>query len=437
MNPKDILDNLDNENIEKIEMSKENLSEIEIYSIKKNIKKKLKKRNNKKKLVASAVAIALVGIISTPAIADNIPVINNIYKQFGFFQGYEKYTNYIGQSQERNGIKVTIENIIAVPNQLEAVVKIESREPLKLNPKEDNFMFNVNMDMNTIKSGTSTSSGGDSYYIDNNTMILNYKETLSGSTYPKKGDLSLQIKKLSEDFKITELEMTFDIKVDFTTAFKDKYNLDIKQYVNDSVKLNKLKSNAMGSELEFTGEDAESLNDVWGPKYCIEVDGKIYTKKFGSNMDFPQLTADVMRNANSINFIISDIKEPLKWGDDLDDIQIEMVQEGNIKYPKIITSQNGVKGEIYKVEWEGNKLKFYFRSEYEPINIFQGLSLSASNNDKDRDFSRYSNKYTIERVDDGYVAIFDGVEKNKNILLDFGDHIPLDNYKEAKVIKVK
>ncbi len=437
MNPKDILDNLDSETIEDIDLSEIDLSEIEIKRIKNNVKKKLRKRGNiKRKIVASAVAIMLVGLISTPAVASNIPVLSNIYKQLGLFKGYEEYTNYIGQSKESNGYKITIENIIAIPNKLQAVIKVESKEPLKKNPKEDNFNFKVNMDK--IKSGSSSSSSGDTYYIDDHNMILNYTESLSGDTYPKQGDLMLNIQKLSEDFKETELDLSFDAKVDFSSAFKDKYNIDINKSINDKTKIKSLESNVMGSELTFSGDNIKDIYDSWGPQYYIEVDGKIYSKTYGDNMDFPELTSDVIKNAKSISVILLDTKESLEWTGNDDIVKIENGQQDNIKYPKIIISQNGLKGEFYKIEWQGEKLKFYFKSEYEPLAIFNGLALASYDNKEEKNFSRYSNSYTISKVDDGYVAIFDSVDKKKNIELNYGDHgIPLYNYKSPQVIKIK
>lgn len=437
MNPKDILDNLDNETVDSIELSDMNISEIEIKKIKKNVKKKLKKRINiRRKIVASAMAIVLVVVISTPAVASNIPVLNNIYKQLGLFKGYEKYTNYIGQSKESNGYKVTIENIIAIPNKLQAVVKIESKKALKKNPKEDNFMFRVNMDKR--KSGSSSSSGGDIYYLNDHTMILNHTESLDGDTYPRRGDLTLHIQKLSEDFKETKLDLKFDAKVDFSSAFKDKYNIEINEPINDKTKIKSLESNAMGSEITFSGDDIRKSYDPWGPQYHIEVDGKIYTRKYGDNMEFPELTADVVKSAKSINIIVSDIKEPIKWTGNDTTVKIETGQKGNIKYPKIITSQNGLKGEFYKIEEQGDTLKFYFKSEYEPLAIFEGLGLATYDNENEKNFNRYSNNYTISKTKDGYVAIVSGVDKNKNIELNYGDHgLPLDNFKSPKIIKIK
>lgn len=437
MNPKDILDNLDSETIEDIELSELNIPEIEMEKIKKNVKKKLRKRGNiKRKIVASAVAVMLVGVISTPAVASNIPVLNNIYKQLGLFKGYEKYTNYIGQSKESNGYKVTIENIIAIPNRLQAVVKIESEEPLKKSPKEDNFMFRVNMDKR--KSGSSSSSSGDSYYLNDNTMILNYTESLNGDTYPKQGDLVLHIQKLSEDFKETELDLKFNAKVDFSSSFKDKNNIEINKSINDKTKIKSLESNAIGSELTFSGDNTRDNYNPWGSQYYIEVDGKIYSKTYGDNMDFPELTADVIRNAKSINVILSDTKEPLEWTGNDDTVKIENGQQYNIKYPKMITSQNGLTGEFYKIEWQGEKLKFYFKSEYEPLAIFNELALATYDNEYEKNFSRYRNSYTISKVDDGYVTIFDGVDKKKNIELNYGNHgLPLDNYKNSQTIKIK
>lgn len=437
MSPKDILDNLDNENIEDIELSKEDISELEKEKLKRRLKRKIKKNNHFKKRVAiCGTSIILIGVIGTPAIASNIPILNNLYQQLGLFDGYEKYTNYIGETKESNGYKVTIENIIAVPDKLQAVIKVESEEPLRKNPKSDNFMVNVNIDR--PESGTSNSFETDSYYIDDHTIILNYKESLSGGTYPKKGDLTLNIQKLSIDFKESNLDLTFDAKVDFSSAFKKKSTIKINKDINDNTKIEKLVSNAMGSEVVFSGDDIRYAYDSYAPLYYIEVDGKIYSRTYCSNMDFPELTYDVIKKSKSINIVVLDTNRLVKYEDILDANKIEVGTEDNIIYPKTIISQSGLKGEFYKIEHEEDKLKFYFKSEYEPLTIFDSLALSTYDNVNEKNFNRYRNEYTIQKSDEGYVAIFDNVDKKNNIELIYSNHgIPLDNYKEAEIIKIK
>lgn len=437
MSPKDILDNLDNENIEDIELSKEDISELEKEKLKRRLKRKIKKNNHFKKRVAiCGTSIILIGVIGTPAIASNIPILNNLYQQLGLFDGYEKYTNYIGETKESNGYKVTIENIIAVPDKLQAVIKVESEEPLRKNPKSDNFMVNVNIDR--PGSGTSNSFETDSYYIDDYTIILNYKESLSGGTYPKKGDLTLNIQKLSIDFKESNLDLTFDAKVDFSSAFKKKSTIKINKDINNNTKIEKLVSNAMGSEVTFLGDDIRYAYDSYTPLYYIEVDGKIYSRTYGSNMDFPELTYDVIKKSKSINIIVLDTNKLVKYKDILDTNKIEVGVEDNIIHPKTIMSQSGLKGEFYKIEHEEDKLKFYFKSEYEPLTIFDSLALSTYDNVNEKNFNRYRNEYTIQKSDEGYVAIFDNVDKKNNIELIYSNHgIPLDNYKESEIIKIK
>ena len=439
MDPKEILDNLDNENIHDIELSKENISELEVEKLKKNVKSRIKKGNGiRKTAITGGVAIVLIGIISTPTIAANIPIINDLYKEIGLFSGYEEYTNYIGESKESNGYKVTIENIVAIQDKLQAVVKIESSKAFTRNPKDDNFIINVNMD--NRQKGSSSSSGTSNYYIDDHTIILNYEESLEGDKYPKQGELTIDVQKRLEGSEGNELDISFNVKIDFSSAFKEKYDININKPINEGLELKKMVSNAMGSELNFSGDDSSYLRDPWGPRYYMEVDGKIYYKVSGSNMDFPQLTADVLKNAKSINCIVLDTKKEIRWQvvEDKDKVIIDEVEKDNIIYTKTITLQNGLKGEVYNVEWEGDKLRFYFRSEYEPLAVIDGLGVSISNNVDDKNFNGYNNNYKIIKTDDGFIYELSGVDKNKYIELSYGDYgLPLDNFKEPQVIKIK
>lgn len=129
MNIDKILENLDEINISDIAMPEIDLSEVEIKRVRKNLKDAVKGKRNKfiKKsiIVASlAVAIGTIGILTNPVAASKLSIIGDIYRELGFFAGYEEYTNFIGTSKEDNGYKFTIENIISTPSILEVGIKI-------------------------------------------------------------------------------------------------------------------------------------------------------------------------------------------------------------------------------------------------------------------------------------------------------------------------
>lgn len=104
---------------------------------KEDIKFKKRKRKIVGIVAASLVLVFTIGI-SNPVIADNIPILKDIFKVFqNNYQdksiipnnNYSEHSTFVGITKENNGVKMTIEEIIYDGEDLYMSYKIESEKP--------------------------------------------------------------------------------------------------------------------------------------------------------------------------------------------------------------------------------------------------------------------------------------------------------------------
>lgn len=96
-----------------------------------------KKRNIKRNVgIVASIVIAVITIgIASPALAENIPILKDIFKVLGKTENpnmptgkYLEYANELAISQEYNGIKITIEEALYDGESIYVSYKIESEE---------------------------------------------------------------------------------------------------------------------------------------------------------------------------------------------------------------------------------------------------------------------------------------------------------------------
>lgn len=119
----------------------EEIQTIQKERIKKNLNKKIKGKNNLKilKYGSIAAAISLVSIIgigtASPALAENIPVLNSITQRlndkFGFHGDYTKYSQMINKSVTDNGVTLTINEVLADNSKLIIGYTIKSNKKIE------------------------------------------------------------------------------------------------------------------------------------------------------------------------------------------------------------------------------------------------------------------------------------------------------------------
>lgn len=385
--------------------------------------------------VACIVVIVITGVIfSTPAIAQKIPFVGEIYKKLGLFKDMEEYTNSIGETKVVNGYNFTIDNIIGTSDSILVSVKVVSPVPFKKAAKLDDLSINV--DLNDMKELgiKSFGSGSRAFYIDDYTAILIGEIRNNEGKFKSIGDLNLTVTKSDE------VSSNFNVKYNFKSSFDKVERIKINEKINNTT-INTLISSVIKTDLVFSGDFNENVGRGTD-KYYIEIDGKINRAVGASGTDngfkmyFPTIKYNEVKNAKSINIIC------VESSDDIIDEDlfstVEWVSEDGIKYPKTITSKSGLKGYFYKVEKIDGILKLYFESEYNPINLLSELVISQSINGERYGDNIFGTAYKNGDKENSYVFEFKDIDFEKNIDINFwGTNTNLDKIEEVNKIKIK
>lgn len=443
MDPKDILDKIDEINIDEIEITNINLGEMGKERIRKKLKNTIKDRKNKKfkkSVIAATLALGILtaGVISKPVIAANIPIIGDIYRELGFFKGFEDYTNYIGETKEVDGYKFTIDNIVGTPTDLLVGVKVESPVPLKRLVQEDNFRVDIDMSKFGVHSW---SSGTDVTYLDDYTAILTAEINTTDKKLREIGELNLVATKVQEND--TYISADFNVKVDFSSSFRDIEKLRINERVDKNIKINSIEGNVLESKLWFDGLGAFEDNSI----FYLMVDGKAYGWWDGTGMEdtsliiprivsvlnFPNIKYEDIKNAEDIKVIYAIIDEEYK-----EELDIKLEEKDGIKYPVEMNYGEDLKGEFYDVKREEGKIKFYFNSNYNPLTLFRDIMLSEVKGENEYGQRILGGFYENPEKEGEYILEFEDIDTDNPLELVYWHRTSnLSEIKDYKVIDVK
>lgn len=413
---RNIEENIDSFDIneEDFDYVKQSFTEAEKRKIKNNIRKRVCEERKKDRKIKMAIAAAsltiVVGVSSVPAVAKNIPFISSIYEKMGFGQKYLDYSNYIGETIEHNGTKVTIDNIIGTKHKIVILAKVESEKEIS----QDDF--------GKIMIG-SGSGGSVVRYTGENCEKMIYAEGSSFDGNKKKGDLKVRV-----SFPDGYIE-TVNYPIDFTRAFQEVKDIDIEKDIKPlGLRVKKIESDILGSRM-YTTSIANKAERVQEPQSVINENNRIMIKvgeKFyplnswmgdgaTREYDLPKgLYNEINSNTEVEIFpIITTVESEDIWN--LEEEDINPMKEENIKYYKEIKLEDGTKAEVDKVEVANGTVKVYYKSTSEKNSLLVGAGMCLMNNDGENkgDWKYYTPAIYKEKGSNNiYVAEFTDVESN-------------------------
>ena len=428
MNPRELLDNIDN-----LDFNYDEISEIDMTDIiKERSRKKLKGiiRNRRTKRIKIAVAMAigifLLGVISSPVVAANIPILSDLYRKIGIFDDFKDYKKFIGITKEDNGYKVSIEEVVATPNTLVVTVKIQSPDAFLKNSRDH---LDARVDIG--KLGMTSAAGRTvTHYIDDyNCLFINEVDNIEGM-FPERSNISINVNKLNEELQ-EQFNINFDINADFKSAFNDINKFEINESVED-IDIKLLTSSIIKSNLFVDTKDLGSTNIIRA--FVINVGGRYHYETSASSSgsylmtEFKTLKYPEVNEAKNISVIYTGLKEEKEY-----ERNINWKEEKGITYPKEITTTSNNKYQISKVERDSNKVKFYVEGENPPIDLFIRLTLST-NNEKGNGFW-CGTMYKGE--DNNYIVEFNDVNNEGPLQLNIADYWSEKNSENFQEVRIK
>lgn len=428
MNPRELLDNIEN-----LDFNDDEISEIDMTDIiKERSRKKLKGiiRNRRTKRIKIAVAMAigifLLGVISSPVVAANIPILSDLYRKIGIFDDFKDYKKFIGITKEDNGYKVSIEEVVATPNTLVVTVKIQSPDAFLKNSRDH---LDARVDIG--KLGMTSAAGRTvTHYIDDyNCLFINEVDNIEGM-FPERSNISINVNKLNEELQ-EQFNINFDINADFKSAFNDINKFEINESVED-IDIKLLTSSIIKSNLFVDTKDLGSTNIIRA--FVINVGGRYHYETSASSSgsylmtEFKTLKYPEVNEAKNISVIYTGLKEEKEY-----ERNINWKEEKGITYPKEITTTSNNKYQISKVERDSNKVKFYVEGENPPIDLFIRLTLST-NNEKGNGFW-CGTMYKGE--DNNYIVEFNDVNNEGPLQLNIADYWSEKNSENFQEVRIK
>lgn len=292
----------------KIELSEDNLSEIEVQQIKKDMKQRIKQNSfRQKRYLKAAVIVAgvmLVGV-ATPTIAKNIPFVDDIYSELISVGKHKDYIQSLGEERVFDGGKIIIDNFAMTKDRAIIIAKIEMENELS-----DEEMEKIQLVENFDKDWN-LSSGGRSWRterVDSKSFIMEYSFTWEGH------DLAREEEKFS--FVLSNGEKNFaqfDIAKKAGDYVEDVERIIMQDVNNTNANIKMLEATVLDTKLtlQINGLSAEDMN-----KYTnfskLKIDGTVYEHyrygASGENYEIHQFVYDgvnseLIRNAKSIEFL--------------------------------------------------------------------------------------------------------------------------------------
>ncbi|MGL5577465.1 MAG: DUF4179 domain-containing protein, partial [Sarcina sp.] len=333
----------------KVELSNDNLSEFEIASIKREMRKKVGNGNKKnfKKVAVAAAGIAVIGG-GLPAIAESIPALKEIYNETIMARDYKEYTQYIGAVKEFDGGTVTLDNLIITRDKMMVLVEVKTDEKIPVGDENKFYLmsnFNKEWDMG------STGFMGKSSRIDDNTFMLESELNWEGHELKENEEISFVVA-YGDNKRVTK----FDLKADIGNALDDVYDLEVNKNINDEITLVGMDSTILATSLKFNKVPSDEVisKEIALYETVLKVDDKYYfgesfgpSGKANSNevkTEYRSITKEELEKAKSIEAIIfenTDINIKNEDGKSEKELKIEYAQQEGIRYPKIIQTPNG------------------------------------------------------------------------------------------------
>lgn len=391
-----------------------------------------------------------IGILEVPALADdNVQVTTSISTSTSAAATYKDYSININKSVTQNGLKITLENVVATKHRLKAVVKVESNEPFDQNKSNNSIVQLLYGDNN---NGGSTSQD----YIDDKTMLITIEQDNDEEEFPIKGELRLDVV-----FPYYKVNLGIDANVNFSESFNYAFEKNLSVKIPEfNYTLNELRSDILGTTLTYSGPYNENDDRSMDSSFILKVGDKIMYKlrSSGSSSDGEETKGtyeskaviyDMLKDQKDISIIPLECN--ITW-DELKEIHgnyttLEYTNKetlNNVNYLKSFDFSDGSKGEIYNIERKDNTVKVYCRGNSEKASLLMASSMNMYYQFKEEqinyviyDSNKYMSFYKDPNDEFGYIAEFNNVDKDKVLELYFDDIIKqIDKYNIGSEIKI-
>lgn len=392
-----------------------------------------------------------IGVFEVPVLADDKVQATSTYIEStpSAAVTYKDYSINVNKSVEQNGLKITLENVVATKHKLKAIVKVESNKPFD-QTENDNSIFQLLYGENPFGG-----QGMSSNYIDDKTLLMTLEQDNDIKEFPQKGEIRLDVV-----FPSHKVNIGMDVSVDLSESFKYELEKDVNAKISKSdCTINKLESDILGTKITYSEPLKGYDNRFMDSSIVLKAGNKMYRlRPSGSSSDGEGIkgtyeskaaTYDKLKDQKDISIIPlacditwDEIEKTYKYNNEKEDIKKETIN--NVSYVKSFDFSDGNKGEIYNIERNDNSVKVYCNGTSEKASLLMASSMNmyyqfveGQVNSFNYNSDDYMSFYKNPNDELGYVVEFDNLEKDKGLELYFSDNIKLiDRYKVGDEIKI-
>ncbi|MBA8980847.1 hypothetical protein [Clostridium saccharobutylicum] len=220
-------------------------------------------------LLSSVLGISLTfGIMEAPVLADSSVKAAPSYTT----SDNSTNNNIVSKDNdiEQNGLKISIDKIVATKHKLEVTVKVESQKPLE-ETKGDDVQVLL-----TYGDGKDYNYEMSHELINDKTMQITLNREVNDEEIPEKGNLRVDL--VIPKYKIN---VGMDANVDFSESFKNTIEKNVSVNIPEfNFTVKKIESNAMGTEVTYSKEekrDSDEDEDIdFSTPLILKIGDKMY-----------------------------------------------------------------------------------------------------------------------------------------------------------------
>lgn len=401
--------------------------------------------------VMMGVLVLAGAINSTPAQATEkiLQADSEVTTSSGVSLNEKINNNYkidVNASVEKQGFKFTIKNVTATRHNMNVVASLESS---KLSSYDRESLYE-NMLQMAVRNGMSESYGYSDKKIDDNTIEYTFNITSSEGFN--------DVVKLRFDAIVPKYDINAWVEAD----------VDISKYLDKSIKkavqfnfgdneFYRLESDILGTSIYYKEKerDYHSSSDedrTWDSEsqLLLKYNDKLYEMEDGGSYMSDDDSIEGYYRTNILKVDDLDSKDnisivPIKCNiksSEIDSIidrerdKEDYSEENNVKYNKEFKFADNSKGIISKIERNDDKVKVYFSSDSDKDSILMGVAMRGYYDYTEEDSSLFDNYEDIEKIiyknpneENGYIAEFNNVAKNKKFIIHCSDVVLAQNDK--------
>lgn len=406
---------------------------------------------NKKisKLLGPTLGFMLaIGMFEIPVLANDNVQATSTYTTTSAAVTYEDYFINVNKSVIQNGLKVTLEKVVATKHKLRAIIKVESTQPFDQS-KDYGSIIQLLYGENHFNG-----EGRSHDYIDDKTMLITIDQDIDEDEFPENGEMRLDVV-----FPYYKVNIGMDVMVDFSESFANVFDKDISTKIPEfDFTLNKLESDVLGTTVNYT-EPYKDDDRTMDSALILKVGDKMYKlRSSGSSSDGEETkgdyeskaaTYDVLKDQKDISIIPlacnitwNELRKINEDSDPIEDTTKETIN--NVNYLKSFNFSDGSKGEIYNIERNDNSVKVYCRGNSEKASLLMvnGMNMYYQFTEDQLayisyDSDKYMSFYKDPNDDLGYIVEFNNVDKDKVLELSFNETIKqIDRYDVGSEIQI-